>query len=838
MTSDLRGHSRKVYRCSTCDKNFTRNEHCIRHERSHTQERPFSCQFCRKTYARKDLVKRHERTIHADQYDATCAEFTVESEQLNDGVAVESAARAVHENGRILPASRTSCGDRLEPNPRDSSTSIDRDMTDIRVQLPHSGNNYSVPWSNSTFLAVQADASPQWAPTGSTVFSNLIFDLSEHSSQQNEPSRKRRRRYDVESGLDGIAGDAQMDMLDSSSLAFDTSLSQLFSFEGSFQFPRELPSELTQIDAGQEEGYDPCQLLQSNDHSSSHHGSHSIPHFPLLNTSGLFEESSTRKNLHKVDDAVYQALHEYVRSRVTHETFQNSFPRLIELRRFLSGYFNCFHRHLPIIHLPSLCVSGSVSPLVLAMCSIGALYRLERHRAVEIYDLARVLLEQVDKPTDQKDSTDILPLWIVRTRILLSVFALFCGETGRLKAEYSRIGTYLMEYRLRRLQVTQTKPLNSESTWSDYIELESHKRVLCTVNIISNLAMVMYDSSPAFVDPEDLDFEIPDEEVYWNAQSEIEWRQAWNNRKPGPLITMRNLVQRIVSEDNPGAQEKIKQTQVPVFSALVLAHGVCIHLWGALRFAQAMRAFSTGEDTHVQNTILEGCLTEISRCKDILSQCRAETKEAESESLLASASAVLRIAYTRTFMPSSTFQRTALLLGSEEEIDRLSEAYVASPFQRSSLTSKIAAQTYQAFISPVRTGHILARKTDALYSGVEYVVASWDSALFLSKWIFAIETDTNAPTEDEKIIFNEFKQALGEMDYDFNGVTSLAAAVAEVWSTFFSDVWVWGVAPKMGYTLERLAFAYQKGFAQTKHECSRSETDCHLDCLYVPNVAV
>ena len=61
-------------------------------------------------------------------------------------------------------------------------------------------------------------------------------------------------------------------------------------------------------------------------------------------------------------------------------------------------------------------------------------------------------------------------------------------------------------------------------------------------------------------------------------------------------------------------------------------------------------------------------------------------------------------------------------------------------------------------------------------------------ALFLSKWIFAIETDTNSPTEDERIIFNEFKQALGEMDHDFNGVTSLAAAVAEVWSTFFSDV--------------------------------------------------
>lgn len=54
----------KKYRCTFCDRAFSRSEHRTRHERSHTQERPFQCPKCSSSFVRRDLLLRHDRTVH------------------------------------------------------------------------------------------------------------------------------------------------------------------------------------------------------------------------------------------------------------------------------------------------------------------------------------------------------------------------------------------------------------------------------------------------------------------------------------------------------------------------------------------------------------------------------------------------------------------------------------------------------------------------------------------------------------------------------------------------------------------------------------------------------
>ncbi|CAK7892992.1 hypothetical protein CAAN1_01S12640 [[Candida] anglica] len=54
----------KKYICAFCARAFSRSEHKQRHERSHTNEKPFHCQYCTSAFVRRDLLQRHCRTVH------------------------------------------------------------------------------------------------------------------------------------------------------------------------------------------------------------------------------------------------------------------------------------------------------------------------------------------------------------------------------------------------------------------------------------------------------------------------------------------------------------------------------------------------------------------------------------------------------------------------------------------------------------------------------------------------------------------------------------------------------------------------------------------------------
>ncbi|KAK6331301.1 hypothetical protein TWF730_004387 [Orbilia blumenaviensis] len=61
----------RTYTCRFCQSVFKRSEHLARHERSHTQEKPFGCSVCSCMFSRKDLVVRHERMIHFERKPTT-----------------------------------------------------------------------------------------------------------------------------------------------------------------------------------------------------------------------------------------------------------------------------------------------------------------------------------------------------------------------------------------------------------------------------------------------------------------------------------------------------------------------------------------------------------------------------------------------------------------------------------------------------------------------------------------------------------------------------------------------------------------------------------------------
>ncbi|XP_058819336.1 zinc finger protein 557-like isoform X2 [Topomyia yanbarensis] len=50
------------YTCNYCDKKFATNARMVRHERSHTNEKPFQCKYCEKSFNNETSMNTHERT--------------------------------------------------------------------------------------------------------------------------------------------------------------------------------------------------------------------------------------------------------------------------------------------------------------------------------------------------------------------------------------------------------------------------------------------------------------------------------------------------------------------------------------------------------------------------------------------------------------------------------------------------------------------------------------------------------------------------------------------------------------------------------------------------------
>jgi hypothetical protein len=147
----------------------------------------------------------------------------------------------------------------------------------------------------------------------------------------------------------------------------------------------------------------------------------------------------------KFNETIRKKIYEDARTRLpTGELVEALFPTVDDLNYFFSGYMQCFHRHFPILHLWSLDVKETPSPLVFAICSIGAQYRLSRQKAKNLFALAGTMssyalraglpiVEGTPKPG---------PLWVMQTRVLLSLCGMFSGKTNVVMRTVENLGLF------------------------------------------------------------------------------------------------------------------------------------------------------------------------------------------------------------------------------------------------------------------------------------------------------------------------------------------------------------------------------------------------------------
>ncbi|KAJ4250208.1 hypothetical protein NW762_012023 [Fusarium torreyae] len=147
-----------------------------------------------------------------------------------------------------------------------------------------------------------------------------------------------------------------------------------------------------------------------------------------------------------LDAFAYESIRNDLSTRLTISASNAEIPSAKVCQGFLSSYITSFHGHLPIIHLKSFSPRETPSPLILAMCSIGALYRLDRRRAKRLYEVATSSLEIVPHPPQDNDVMVVKDycLWYAQTKLLLSFYAIMSGDKDLISGTMHNNGFYTL----------------------------------------------------------------------------------------------------------------------------------------------------------------------------------------------------------------------------------------------------------------------------------------------------------------------------------------------------------------------------------------------------------
>lgn len=788
-TLDSDRKTKRSYVCRTCKKSFKRREHCARHERGHTKEKPYLCRYCRRSYARRDLVTRHEKSLHADQWSApTRASRTATTETVYDNGSNGSN----EQDDMVTPLERAAEGVQHSPHRAGSN-----DVTNGRI-----GNNVSgIPFGEILMAA---------SPPNLSDFTNGMDNMALLSPSHDETGAN---------GLDAFANLSQLQyqhfqsefapsanfsVLEPSSLADNPHFAQnggvsqhRNSFVESLSLPLQSPNDAMMGSTFPTYNWGDVGAMNGDSPLSSGRINSKIPALEL-------------------DDAAHACLVRDMDGRLApHLRARFQLPSRNILDRFLNSYLTCFHDHFPIVHVASLNLSTVPAPVVLAMCAIGALFRLERKHAIKLRDSVDQALasEKLNNPT-----IGILtawPTWMAQCKLLSLYAALFAGDLFTITLGLQSMGSLTTEYRHRRVSLANPQePRDGPITWSEWVEKETSKRILYGTFVLNNLVCITYGTTPRMSIVPDSDIDMPDDERLWDSTTETQWADNMVMLGPSSQMTLRAALNQVIA--GRGAElEASAMLKWSSFASTIIMHAMNIYIWHIVQSAQAF-VEADGVAGHIHTTLLRQAERSLARCSDIFLGGNPETEQRLNElaaSRRSNCVALLRTAYVKAASAEYCFDRVLVLGADSPAVTRTElQLYVASEQPRNDFVTKAVKWAYHGLATSVKAGPLLVKKTAAFKWSLDHAIADWDCVLFVSRWIYTIERQQHVKPPDASEAQNlaEMRELLTDIDtdVDVSGKSSLAAEVTRVWAGFMDDTWVWGITPRMGAVMRQLADEY------------------------------
>lgn len=333
----------------------------------------------------RDLVKRHERTLHADEYKALHSSII----RATSDVRLNNSLTRGPETA-VASSEITATASSLFVQSKEGRGGLQAEVSDAcptlgSISEPQCSTETSLFSNNDNFDGAEflnADSQQHVLASG-----EYQFDGQEVSNSQRALGSQPAECTETYVSPQCIQ-------------VLDDNFMDLFAMDSAFPVPNLSYSSPGANSCGSGSasrlfsGLDP---VQSQNSAASPFLNTEREHSRKLfnNLPRVLREKSDNFPRVELDEDSHIRIHSNVCSQLGEEVCKDSLPSFRVLRRLFSGYIDCFHRHLPMIHLPSLKPAESPSALILAMSCIGALYRLDRRRAASTYCLARKLLDVV-----------------------------------------------------------------------------------------------------------------------------------------------------------------------------------------------------------------------------------------------------------------------------------------------------------------------------------------------------------------------------------------------------------------------------------------------------------
>ncbi|KAF2009415.1 hypothetical protein BU24DRAFT_428332 [Aaosphaeria arxii CBS 175.79] len=823
--------------CKFCRKRFQRNEHLRRHERTHTNEKPYSCH-CGQAFSRSDLLTRHAKLAHATHG----TERTTVDDPANSSTACITQddpsdtgehARSFHNvasDGRVyhtVPVSNQSMAVEIsgalhEPGLNNQNNEAGDDTSTVYHTSDASNAHPNVLESlNSQF------------ETGYQTFDDLDILWNDFNFYTPLPMPA------------SYASNYPMNFVSMSQYGFpELDVAMPINAETVQDDPYEsgvMTASESRLHSGQ------VQYVSDDRNANFNQERVRADHMNTFSTAGAERGVSMPWVLSKEDyRAAGHVLSDY--NDILPTDFE--FPSRHAMCRYIEGYFSGFHEHLPFIHLPTFNIATEAPELVLAVAAVGARYRFQRQQSHHLYVAARMLTEHQlryrdgdevptsifstpgllshglanpDSPVSDKsipnsrgNSSTYPQASIHRIRerdiktmqaIILLVALGTWNHRSLIKDAFSLASHLALMLREDKHELDQG-PL-SESTWREWVRSEGRRRTKLVAFAFLNLHSLAYNITPKIMIREVSEVILPSPESHWRATSETQWVSA-RDTDPHVRVPLRERLASILADNVE--DDRQHPSHLSSFGNYILIHCILQQIF----FTRQSTCQSLSLDGHI---LPSEVLSKFGRILMIWQHHWEATKDssldpsAPNGPLSFNSTALFRLAHLRLHSD----------LGSSLQLDTRDAESITRAFRDSPLlvrspdALRAALQCVQSLSIPIRIGIEFVARTQTLTWSIIHSLVNLECGLFLCKWL-----ETAASTiamseplrEDEKRLIGIVISTLNETDFgavvraesaEIRQLKRMEMAILRLWAQTFKGAHVFDIMGTIGQGLDLCA---------------------------------